>query len=230
MEGIVGPERPGPQAATIEREIRMKTVLTLMLVLAVAGIAQAQTGVYFSEYLEGSSNNKAVEIYNGTDAPLDLTRIVVERYNNGSAVPTATYSAFSGLVAAGDVYVIGNPSATGVDPVILAESDFLSDLTFYNGDDVLIMYLDGVICDSIGQVGFDPGTNWTSGGCATSEMTLVRKVNSCFGDTDPTDVYDPSVDWDCYPQNTVSYLGSHTTECVVDNVPASWGNVKGLYR
>ncbi|MBE0567353.1 MAG: lamin tail domain-containing protein [Krumholzibacteria bacterium] len=209
----------------------MKTLLTCLLVLAVAGAAQAQTGVYFSEYLEGSSNNKAVEIYNGTNETLDMSTIVVERYNNGSLTPTATYAAFVGLVLPGDVFVVGNPS-TGVNATIVAESDLLSDLTFYNGDDCLLLYQNGVLVDSIGQVGFDPGTNWSVGGCATSEMTLVRKADSCFGDTDPSDVYDPSVDWDCYPQDTVSYLGSHSTLCdvVVPADDTSWGAIKSLFR
>ncbi len=32
----------------------------------------AATDLFFSEYVEGSSNNKALEIYNGTGAPVDL--------------------------------------------------------------------------------------------------------------------------------------------------------------
>ena len=30
------------------------------------------TGVFFSEYVEGTSNNKAIEVYNGSGAPIDL--------------------------------------------------------------------------------------------------------------------------------------------------------------
>jgi predicted extracellular nuclease len=205
----------------------MKTLVTILLMLTVAAAAQAQTGVYFSEYLEGSSNNKAMEIYNGTDEALDMSRITIERYNNGATTPSGTYNSYTALLAAGDVYVIGNPSAVAA---ITDVSDELSDLTYYNGDDVILLYLDGVVVDSIGQLGVDPGTNWTSGGCATSEMTLVRKVNSCFGDTDSSDAYDPSVDWDCYAQDDFSNLGFHVTECVVDNDDVSWGAVKGLYR
>ena len=39
------------------------------------GIAQAATPteLFFSEYIEGSSNNKALEIYNGTGAAVNLT-------------------------------------------------------------------------------------------------------------------------------------------------------------
>ena len=34
--------------------------------------AAAPTELFFSEYIEGSSNNKAVEIYNGTGAAINL--------------------------------------------------------------------------------------------------------------------------------------------------------------
>ncbi|MFO1515441.1 MAG: lamin tail domain-containing protein [Lysobacterales bacterium] len=33
----------------------------------------APADLFFSEYVEGSSNNKALEIYNGTAAPIDLS-------------------------------------------------------------------------------------------------------------------------------------------------------------
>ncbi|MBK9776718.1 MAG: lamin tail domain-containing protein [bacterium] len=44
----------------------------------------ADSPIFFSEYIEGSSNSKAVEIYNNTNQPIDLSQVVVERYNNGS--------------------------------------------------------------------------------------------------------------------------------------------------
>lgn len=51
-----------------------KIVLTTLMLVCVAGVAAApDPAVFFSEYLEGSSNNKAVEIYNGTSADLDMS-------------------------------------------------------------------------------------------------------------------------------------------------------------
>ena len=205
----------------------MKTLLTILLTLALAGAVQAQTGIYFSEYVEGSSNNKAMEIYNGTTEVLDMSRVTVERYNNGSITISGGPYTYTAMLAPGDVYVIANPSA---DAAILALADETSDLTFYNGDDVMLLLLDGVIVDSIGQLGVDPGTNWVGGSCATSEMTLVRKANSCLGDADASDAYDPSVDWDCYAQNDFSFLGFHNTGCAVPTDDTTWGSVKSLYR
>ena len=206
-----------------------KIVLTTLMLVCMAGVAAAQTAVFFSEYIEGSSNNKAVEIYNGTGADLDLSRVTLDRINNGGTVAAVNYT-FTGTLLAGDVYVIGNPSTTGVDPVIIAESDLFSTITFYNGDDILVLYVDGIIVDSIGQNnGIDPGVYWGTPPCTTAEYTLVRKATVCFGDTDPLNAYDPATEWDCYPQNTVSYLGSHTANCAVANEVSSWGAVKALY-
>ncbi|MBA4377059.1 MAG: hypothetical protein C0395_00005, partial [Gemmatimonas sp.] len=207
-----------------------KTTLAVTLVLGLAGVAAAQTPVFFSEYLEGSSNNKAVEIYNGTSGDLDMARITVDRYNNGAITLPAHYT-FTGTLVSGDVYVIGNPSTTGVDPVIIAQSDLLSNLTFFNGDDVLILFLDGIVVDSIGQFGNDPGVFWGTAPITTAEYTLVRDASVCVGDVNINDFYDPALDgWISYPQNTVSYLGSHTSNCIVANDESSWGSVKALFQ
>src|SRR5690554_6602433 len=63
--------------------------LALVLVLAAGsaptGVASAAApDLFFSEYIEGSSNNKALEVYNGTGAPVDLTGYTIEQYSNGS--------------------------------------------------------------------------------------------------------------------------------------------------
>ena len=57
-----------------------------------------------SEYVEGSSNNKAIEIFNGTGATVDLAAggYQLEVYFNGSTTPAAPI-ALTGSVADGDV-------------------------------------------------------------------------------------------------------------------------------
>ena len=61
--------------------------------LAIAPTAAAATSdVFFSEYIEGSSNNKALEIFNGTGGPVDLAAggYQVEMYFNGAATAGLT--------------------------------------------------------------------------------------------------------------------------------------------
>ncbi|MBK7703448.1 MAG: hypothetical protein IPI34_11430 [bacterium] len=46
----------------------LKIALTAVLLMGLAGTAAAQsTCLYFSEYIEGTSSNKALEIYNATE-------------------------------------------------------------------------------------------------------------------------------------------------------------------
>ena len=66
------------------------TILVLMLMgLQVQRANAAATDLFFSEYIEGSSFNKALEIYNGTGAAVDLSTYSVELYSNGAAAPSA---------------------------------------------------------------------------------------------------------------------------------------------
>ena len=170
--------------------------------------------LFFSEYIEGSSNNKAMEIYNPTGASVDLSDYVVYRANNGAATPGDSLHP-TGMLASGDVYVLGNASG---DPLILAQTDTTTTITFYNGDDAiwLVNKVSGDTVDIIGEIGVDPGTNWTVGTGATSEYTLVRKVTVQSGTTDWT----TSVgQWDVYPQNTFTHLGSHASVCLGAVVP-----------
>ena len=45
--------------------------------------------LFISEYVEGWSNNKALEIYNPTDEAIDLSAYMVIRYSNGSTSASA---------------------------------------------------------------------------------------------------------------------------------------------
>jgi hypothetical protein len=165
------------------------------------------TDLFFSEYIEGGSNNKAFEIYNGTGASVDLSAYSVELYANGVLI-AGTKVTLSGTLANGDVYIIYN---SGSVTAITSIGDLSSTLTYYNGDDALVLKHNGVIIDSIGQVGVDPGTQWgTTGVVSTLNMTLVRKSSITVGDANAFDAYNPTSEWDAYPQDTFTYLGSHT--------------------
>lgn len=189
--------------------MKKQILLASFTVISAIGLAQPCSNLFFSEYLEGASNNKAVEIYNPTNATVNLTDYVFYRYNNGS--PTPTDSLFpQGTLAAGSVWVAGNPSAVSG---ILAVSDTLHTITFFNGDDVLsLKHIPGnTILDIIGIIGIDPGVNWPVGTGATSEFTLVRMTGVQEGTTNWAI---GATQYDVYPQNTTTFLGSHSmTSC-----------------
>ncbi|KAB2869478.1 MAG: DUF5018 domain-containing protein, partial [Bacteroidales bacterium] len=166
--------------------------------------------LFFSEYIEGSSNNKALEIYNGTGSDVDLSIYKVKTFTNGSA--TASYTQdLTGTLVNGEVYVIANASANAT---ILAQSDVTSTVTYYNGDDAVGLYKNDVLIDVIGTIGTDPGTSWAVAGVATAtvEHTLIRKDAVVAGTTDWAASAGTDVDnsqWVVYPQDFASGLGSH---------------------
>lgn len=196
----------------------------VVLSVLVASSASAQTSLFFSEYIEGSSFNKCIEIFNNTGADIDLTLVTLELYSNGAVAPTFT-TALTGTLISGDVVVVCNPSITDPSP-----ADILAGTVNYNGDDAFLMYYDGVLVDSIGQVGFDPGSTWGVAPTTTANATLRRKADVCLGDVNPGDAYDPSIEWDGFAQDTLDGLGTHTSICSpVGTSLESWGAVKALF-
>ena len=171
---------------------------------------QACSGLFMSEYIEGSSYNKAIEIYNGTGAAVDLSAYALELYANGSATVSQSMT-LSGMLADGDVYVIAHPNA---DAAILAVADATNSAVInFNGDDAVVLRQNGAAVDAIGQVGVDPGSAWSNNGVSTKDMTLRRKPGVSQGDSNPNDPFDPSLEWDGYPQDTFDGLGAHTADC-----------------
>ena len=167
--------------------------LTLILAFTVVFVSSAQvTELFISKYAEGSSNNKFLEIYNGTDATISLSDYAFPTVSNAPSTPGEYefWNAFTdgAEIAPGDVYVIAHPSA---DASILAEADqtyqYLS-----NGDDGLAL-VGGVTYDAAGEVaGYtildwlgdwqaDPGSGWEVAGVsnATKDHTLTRKSTVC---------------------------------------------------
>ncbi|MHB0988577.1 MAG: ExeM/NucH family extracellular endonuclease [Bellilinea sp.] len=202
--------------------VLIAALLMLGIALAVQGQAVVQaagpTELFFSEYIEGSSNNKALEFYNGTGAPVDLATGTynVQMFFNGSASAGLTIN-LTGTVADGDVYVLAQSSANAA---ILAQADQTNGSGWFNGDDAVVLRKGTTIIDVIGQVGVDPGTEWGSELVSTADNTLRRKASILAGDPNGSDAFDPSLEWDGYANNTVDGLGSHTvTIPEVDTAP-----------
>jgi len=185
-------------------------VATVVIPLVFAlGSARAQpTELFFSEYIEGSSNNKALEIFNGTGAPVNLgaSTYNVQMFFNGSSVAGLTIN-LVGTVADGDVFVLAQASA---GPTILAQADQTNGAGWFNGDDAVVLRRGTAILDVIGQVGFDPGTEWGSGLTSTADNTLRRKDTVHAGDPIGSDAFDPTVEWNGFATDTFGGLGSHT--------------------
>ena len=130
----------------------------------------------------------------------------MEVYNNGSETPIQSLN-LEGVLVSGGVTVLGNPQAAAP---IINQSQALSTVTWYNGNDPIVLRKNGEIIDMMGVIGEDPLGAWPVGEGAMAEYTLVRKPNIGQGSTN---WLEGQTQWDVYPQDTFDFLGEHTASC-----------------
>jgi len=187
--------------------------------------AQA-TDLIISEYGEGSSSNKYIEIFNGTGAAVDLSSYKLWKISNGGSWPEAEM-ALTGTLNDGAVYIVANPSA---DATILAlANETNSSIAGFNGDDAIGLAKDDgtgafVLIDAVGTDGTDPGSGWDVAGVAsaTANHTLVRKPDVTSPNTDwasSAGIDASTSEWIVYDSDYWDNLGSHTFGSNVDNPP-----------
>lgn len=167
--------------------------------------------LFFSEYVEGTSNNKALEIVNVGDAPEDLSNCVIRRYTNGASMGT-TIPLMGTIAANGGVWTICNSLAM----VGSGRCDVMNGFINHNGDDAYELECNFMVLDTFGQIGTDPGTEWSGGGLGTQDYVLQRNCTVMAGDTNGADAFDPSAQWTgmAYSNPTASHTGlGNRTEC-----------------
>jgi hypothetical protein len=153
------------------------------------------TDLIISEYLEGTSNNKAIEIYNGTGASVNLANYSLKKQTNGAGA-YGSELLLSGTLAHGATYVIANTSSNAS---ILAKANLTNaSVMTFNGNDAVALYKSGTQIDVVGIVN-QVTPNWGI------DVTLVRNASV----VSPTVSYSLS-DWTTTPANTDTNLGLHT--------------------
>lgn len=157
--------------------------------------------LFISEYVEGSSNNKYIEIYNPTNETIDLSAYAIDLNTNGGAswskdgTGYSNYSELSGTIAAKSTIVYKNSNAE-----IYSGQATVCNAINFNGNDPVGLFKNGVLIDIIGTF---------NGGSAdfAKDVTLRRKSNV----TAPSSTYDAS-QWETLSKDDVSGLGSHTMD------------------
>lgn len=213
-----------------------KFLLLTVFVASYIGNAYSQcSNLIISEYVEGWNNNKALELYNPTNASIDLSGYRISRYSNGSQTPSSVD--LSGTIEAYSAYVLvidkQDTTQTGQDTSVWAELALMADAflcpdynvssaMYFNGNDaVTLETTTGSIVDIFGKVGEDPGSSWTdvypytdaAGNYWTKDQTLIRKTTVKTGVTTNPSYFDPTAEWDSLPANTFYALGCHKCEC-----------------
>jgi len=152
--------------------------------------------VIISEYVEGSSNNKAIEIANLGSSSVDLSNYSLKKQTNGAGAWSTALS-LSGTLAAQDVYVIVYSSAGST---LQAKADLLSSsaVMSFNGNDPIGLFENDVLTDVVGN--FDGGSaNFAQ------NVTLQRLASVGSGST----TYSTS-EWNTSTQDDFSNLGMLT--------------------
>lgn len=192
------------------------------LIAAAVGLAlsgQTHAQLLITEYLEGSGNNKAVELSNLGTTALNLADYRLALYANGRTLaqgPTNSL-ALQGQLAPGASLVLAHPSASAD---ILAKANQTSGNLTFNGDDGLVLYRGDEVADSLGQIGVDPGAAWQSGSVSTLDMTLRRKATVNQGRVDAGSPFDPVLEYLAAPKDDASGLGCNG-EAPCDGTPPS---------
>ena len=171
--------------------------------------------LFISEYVEGWSNNKGLEIYNPTDQAIDLSAYMVIRYSNGStSASSANAVQLTGTIGAYDVHVgvLEKLDANGTGqeaPIwdsLQARADAFycpdyntSNAWYFNGNDAVVLakgsindIANAMVIDIFGKIGEDPGDAWTSefpyvgaGMPVTKDHSMIRKTNILKGEVNP---------------------------------------------
>jgi len=196
---------------------------------AIPPVIDDPSNLFFSEYIEGSGNNKALEIKNNTDSTVVLSNYQIAQTSNGSGWSFFHTFAEGAEIAAGDTYVL---ITNEVDQALFLDADADEVLAFpspihFNGDDARgIIHIDSqsgdtTLLDLFGELNLDPGSGWDVAGVsgATANKTLWRKSTVSTGNTTPLGSFGTDAatsEWIVKDQNDFSNLGLSTPESVVN--------------
>lgn len=177
--------------------------------------------LFISEYIEGSSNNKAIELFNNSGATVDLTGYALWIiYNGGDWSEGESNAVFlKGTLEHEDVFVICNANAS--DNIQAVADSVGSQIVNFNGNDAIGLAKkvdeDWILIDLIGTKGEDPVTGWEVA-CipeATKDFTLLRKSGVLMGNTNwaasaGTNTGDS--EWRVFRQDFIGNLGEPTPD------------------
>ena len=162
-------------------------------------------GLLFSQYIEGSSNNKILEIHNADANDIALDGCTVKIYANGNTSPSSTVAlTTTATLASGEQWVLCHTQQAVLTSGECDQSASLS----YNGNDALELTCGSELQDVFGQVGNNPGNNWGTT-AVTVDATLTRSCDVTIGDRDGSDAFDPDATWTAAAKDDVTGIGSH---------------------
>ena len=160
---------------------------------------------FFSEYIEGSGSNKAVEIYNPGSVAFSLNGCVIRQWSNANTTPTTdvTFVAADSIAPHGVVTLC----TTAITAVACTKT---TGSGLWNGNDTIELFCASTILDAIGKEQDNPPIAWGTEPNTTVNHTLLRDCDVFSGDRIATDAFDPVTQWTSYPVDTFTDLGKRT--------------------
>ena len=169
-------------------------------------------GVFFSEYVEGSSNNKAIEVHNASASPAECT---IRLYTNGS---TSASNSVDFTVEAGATGAFCNGGAVSA---LKGRCFATSGVASFNGDDALELICGGATVDVFGHIGTRPtGGKWVQGSASTQDMTLRRKAEVLSGNAATDAAFSAlATEWEALAKDTFDGIGAHAVTATAEPLP-----------
>jgi len=158
------------------------------------------SNVYISEYVEGSGDNQAIELFNG-GSELTMADCYLSIYRDGASESDTVVTLSDGLLAHGDTLVVCSSGFEAEE-----RCDSTSDQLIFDGNDAIALMCNHEVVDVVGLVGSDPGTGWEGEGQSTHDQTLRRDCMATSGRTE----FSHST-WDGAAKDAWDDLGSHTS-------------------
>ena len=155
--------------------------------------------LFISEYVEGSSYNKYIEIYNPTSQSIDLSSYVLKLEQDGKGTWTKE-ATLSGSLASKSVIIYKNSQATAYTGEAIVNNDVIN----FNGNDPVGLFKNGELIDLFGASSETPGQAVAD---FAKDKTSRRKATVKA----PSTVFNAE-EWEVLAKDDVSGLGSHTME------------------
>lgn len=210
-----------PYGVNVSAEIELVAVngteevnTTITVVVANIPVTSTTTDLIFSEYGEGSSNNKWLEIFNGTGEDVDLSQYSIAYYNNGSTTVTST-TPLNGVLKAGEVYLMTTDEAVATlknaaDKIYSHPSPI-----HFNGNDQVALLKGTTMIDAIGTFGNTADF--------AKDITLIRKPTIKTGNA----VYNVA-EWNQEVIDFYTNINVHSLEAFTKTDAMKIGNDKAL--
>jgi len=207
--------------------------LLVFLFISIAAVSHGQ--LLFTQYYEGTSSNKWIELKNVGTSSINLADYSLSLYTNANAeawkagTTSSANFALSGTLAAGSIYILGNTA--GTTPTYVAENVNNNTVINFNGNDSIVLWndtlsystsqiVDALSFTNLGNEGADKsfyrlntntGYNLTTG-------TSITNFSSVWATATLTDVANATL-------GTNAYLGSSTVTAIPE--PSTYAAIFG---